>query len=349
MFRTSALVSLSPESTVAEAVAYWLDAKRTEVSAATWKGYRQMARYIVGPILAGSKVERIAYARFGRKSAAADLLPMLGDMRLGQLTTALIRQWQHRVSVEVTARVAASAKKMLASVLSLAAEDFGMATPKMPKVRGSRFTRKRSILGPADVARLLVTADTDPRGIYYTFPFFVGTRPSEQLGLLWDDVDMEAGVVHIRRVLRPDGTLSDYTKTAASVRDLPIVAPIDRMLREWRERCPQRDYQPGFVFPCLGNGSPDYKKRGHPLGYNTYLKNYWGRGFRLSGLAYVSPHTARHTYISTLQAKGVEIGLVAKLAGHASPSVTLGHYTLPVRGGYEAVAMLADAYRHDWN
>jgi len=35
---------------------------------------------------------------------------------------------------------------------------------------------------------------------------------------------------------------------------------------------------------------------------------------------------------------------VAKLAGHADPAVTLGHYTQAVRGGAEAVAILDAAY-----
>ena len=49
--------------------------------------------------------------------------------------------------------------------------------------------------------------------------------------------------------------------------------------------------------------------------------------------------------MSTLQAQGVEVGLVAKLAGHSNPAVTLGHYTQAVRGGAEAVAMLDRAYK----
>jgi len=40
----------------------------------------------------------------------------------------------------------------------------------------------------------------------------------------------------------------------------------------------------------------------------------------------------------------VEVGLVAKLAGHANPAVTLGHYTQAVRGGGEAVERLQEAY-----
>ena len=51
------------------------------------------------------------------------------------------------------------------------------------------------------------------------------------------------------------------------------------------------------------------------------------------GLLAVTPHSARHSFISTLQAQGVEVGLVAKLAGHKNAVVTLSHYTHAMRGG----------------
>ena len=54
----------------------------------------------------------------------------------------------------------------------------------------------------------------------------------------------------------------------------------------------------------------------------------------------VTPHSARHSFISTLQAQGVEVGLVAKLAGHKSAVVTLSHYTHAMRGGEDAVKAL---------
>ena len=61
-------------------------------------------------------------------------------------------------------------------------------------------------------------------------------------------------------------------------------------------------------------------------------------------MPYVTHHSARHSFVSVLQAQGVEVGLVAKLAGHANPAVTLGHYTQTVRGGAEAVAKLDAVY-----
>ena len=58
----------------------------------------------------------------------------------------------------------------------------------------------------------------------------------------------------------------------------------------------------------------------------------------------MTPHSARHSFISTLQAQGVEVGLVAKLAGHKNAVVTLSHYTHAMRGGEDAVKGLDRAY-----
>ena len=44
------------------------------------------------------------------------------------------------------------------------------------------------------------------------------------------------------------------------------------------------------------------------------------------------------------ESKRPVIRLVAKLAGHASAVVTLGHYTQAVRGGEAAVAALEKAF-----
>jgi integrase len=86
------------------------------------------------------------------------------------------------------------------------------------------------------------------------------------------------------------------------------------------------------------------KGGGGPLLYWNFLKRYWQPAFEKAALPYVTPHSARHSFISTMQAQGVEVGLVAKLAGHANPTVTLGHYTQAVRGGSEAMEALERAY-----
>jgi integrase len=48
--------------------------------------------------------------------------------------------------------------------------------------------------------------------------------------------------------------------------------------------------------------------------------------------------------ISFLQAQGVEIGLVSKIAGHSSPQITLQYYTHAVREHEGMMDELNDAY-----
>ena len=120
------------------------------------------------------------------------------------------------------------------------------------------------------------------------------------------------------------------------------------MLLEWRLACPRKDGQLHRVFPGPGRLKQWPLPRssgGGPLLYQNFRKRIWVPAIRKLDIPYVTPHSARHSFISILQAQGIEVGLVAKLAGHASAAVTLGHYTQAVRGGEHAVEALERAYQ----
>jgi integrase len=204
------------------------------------------------------------------------------------------------------------------------------------------------VLTPDEVARLIDAARHDlDKGVYVAFPFLAGTRPSEQLGLMWDDVDFEANVIHVRHIQMRDGSLSESTKTVAGVRSIPMSPLLREMLLAWRVRCPRKDVKLERVFPAPGVARAWPLPRqggGGPLIYGNFRRRYWGPTLKRLGLPAVTPHSARHSFISTLQAQGVEVGLVAKLAGHKNAVVTLSHYTHAMRGGEDAVKTLDRAY-----
>lgn len=335
-------------STVADIMQHWLQNRKSEVKAGTWASYCQAAQYVVGPLLLGTKLERHRFARYGVKRADAPMLDLLGNVRVCDLTTADIRAWNRSLADAVSPYMANVAKKFLKAALALAAEELQMRVPAMPTQLGrGRSKPRKQILTPAEVGCLIAEAlQDDERGLYYAFPFLTGVRPSEQLGLLWDDVELAAGVIRIRRMQERDCSLSEVTKTAAGRRDIPICSQLRALLQKWQLNCPRNeagDLQ--RVFPCLGLGkSARHGKRGSPLSYANFRSGYWRPALQALGLPYVTPHSARHAFISTLQAQGVEVGLVAKLAGHANANVTLGHYTQAVRGGEAALESLQAAY-----
>jgi len=335
---------------VSKALDHWLADKVGKVKASTLRGYEVVARGAIrGPLLIGTKQQRAEYTETGIAPQGARFLKLLGQVKLTELNTAMIRQW-HRLIVEQCGTYTANrAKSHLKSILALAEEDFGIRAPSMPTgLARVRNKPKKAILTPEHIAKLVAAAKQDPEhGIYYAFPFLAGTRPSEQLGLLWSEVDFDRNVIRIRRIQERDGTLTEMTKTEAGTRDIPMSTVLREMLLAWRVRCPRKGKELHRVFPGPGRLAEWPKQRiggGGPLLYQNYRKRYWAPAFKKLGLPYCTPHSARHSFISALQAQGIEVGLVAQIAGHANPTVTLGWYTQAVRDGSAAIAALDRAY-----
>ena len=336
--------------TVAEAVEHWRQVKAPNVRASTMGGYDALLKIIVGPLLQGSPKERVHFALTGEKPHRdTKLLQMLGPFKVSELSTAQLRRWHALIRVEIGTYTANRVISVLKSVLALAEEDFGVRVCSMPTNLARRKSKpKKEILATEEVAKLLEYARQDKdRGIFYAFPFLTGVRVSEQLGLLWEDIDLERNVITIRRVQSRDGRLEDQTKTEAGEREIPISPMLRTMLLEWRLNCPRLDGILFRVFPGPGvvrQWSSPRIGGGGPVLYSNFLKRYWRPSLKRAGVRYVTHHSARHSFVSTLQAQGVEVGLVAKLAGHANPAITLGHYTQAVRGGAQAMTALDDAF-----
>lgn len=342
-------VSKREELTVGQAVESWLAGKRNVVRDNTFNAYVFQARYITGPV-AVSDVRKALIKSGKKKIPASEHLQLLGTVKVQNLTTRQIREWHRLISDEVSVYSANKALMILKATLALAAEDYEFRPPAMPTGLQRRTDKKRKqVLTPDQVRVLIGAAKADLKyGVYYAAPFLMGTRPSEQLGLLWDCVDFDANVIRIERSQLKDGSLSEMTKTEAGRREIPMSPMLREMLLEWRLRCPRHNGELVRVFPAPGvrRAWPETQTAGGgPLIYNNFRKRVWVPALTKLGLPAVTPHSARHAFISTLQAQGVEVGLVAKLAGHKNAVVTLSHYTHAMRGGEEAVATLDQCFK----
>ena len=346
---TGTFVENSKSITVASVVERWLANREGEVKARIIAGYREILKLIIGPLLLGTQGQRQRHTRKGTLPDDAQFDPLLGKVRLQDLSTAQIRAWHKLLSVQVGSRSANKAKMILAAAIALAAEDLNIRPPAMPtKLGRGRARIKKAILTTDQVAVLLQAAREDrEKGVYVTFPFLAGTRPSEQLGLLWEDVDFEANVVRICRMQELDGSITNLTKTVAGHRDIPMCSLLRTMLLEWRLVCPRLNGELHRVFPGPGTRRAGALPRvggGGPLLYGNFRRRIWAPALQRLELPPVTPHSARHSFISTLQAQGVEVGLVAKIAGHANATITLSHYTQAVRGAEGAVEALLRGY-----
>ncbi len=336
--------------TVEQAFDLWLEDRRGQIKPQTVAKYEYHRRYICGPLLSGTREQRFRHTVTGKLPPGCEMHSMLGKVKIVDLTTAQIRSWHKLLIDTVGARTANKARLCLQTILALAAEDYNVRPPVMPRRLGRGKPKvKKAILLPEQVQVLLKQAESDKDyGLYYAFPFLTGVRPSEQLGLLWEDIDFQKNVINIRRMQEKTGEITNFTKTIAGSRSIPMSVSLQAMLLDWKERCPRREGKPQRVFPNIGHVRFKLVPRtggGNALLYSNFRTRVWNKALERAGLPHVTPHSARHSFISTLQSLGVEVAVAAKLAGHASVTVTLNHYTQAMRGSEEAIEALTKAFQ----
>lgn len=336
-----------------EAVEYWLQSKEHTVSRNTHRSYSQVAYdYILGPAFKGTDREKYYYGLTKKLPSAAKLVPMLGsDRKIEEISTAEIRMWYQRMLTVTAPYTAKVARKHLSSIFRLIEEDYEIRLARMPTRPGPAPRRKaRKLFTEEQVRMVLDEAQRDQKwGVYYAFLFLTGVRPSEMLGLLWEDVNLATGRVRICRTQEPNSTkLKSVPKTDAGVREIPLNALLIAMLKDWRERCPRLNGELYRVFPLQPNeeGRGRSPEPGSDLGLtlNNFRMRVWYPLLERLELPRISIYATRHMAISYLQAQGVEIGLVAKIAGHSSPNITLQYYTHAIRESDGVMDKLNDAY-----
>ncbi len=153
------------------------------------------------------------------------ILPELGEKRLPAITPTMVRQWHTGVGPNRPTQ-RAHAYSLLRSILATAvSEQMIAANPCV--IRAAGVTRRRSKTEPATIEELGVIREAMPDRLRLAVDLasWCGLRQGEILELRRGDVDVKAGVVHVRRaVTRVPGEppLVGTTKSDAGVRDVSI-------------------------------------------------------------------------------------------------------------------------------
>ena len=93
---------------------------------------------------------------------------------------------------------------------------------------------------------ILIDNSTERWRPFIISAIFTGMRLSELRGLPWSDVDLDAGMIHIRQRADAWGNIGP-TKSKAGKRDIPLAPIVVNALKQWREDCPKGEHN--LVFP----------------------------------------------------------------------------------------------------
>jgi integrase len=181
-------------------------------------------------------------------------------------------------------------------------------------------------LSPLQARAFLTAAEGDRLEALYSVAIALGLRQGEALGLRWDDVDLDAGMLKVRHALqRIDGTLQLVEpKTKRSKRTIPMPPTIVTALREHRVRqleerliAGPRWQEHNLVFPST---------IGTPADARNIVRRFHAI-LDQAGLPSMRFHDLRHTCASLLLAQHVPPRVVMETLGHSQIALTMDTYS----------------------
>src|SRR5947209_4211011 len=296
---------------------------RFETIAGCW-----LARF-EAKVAAGERRERTLESH--RYYLKHHLLPALAGRRMCALTVDDVATLLDELRAKrCSAKTSAGALATLHSIVCYARRHSWIAVDPVERLerdeRPRPARRRQRVLGREEIERLLRACSPRDRLMIAT-ALYTGLRISELLGLTWEDVDLDRGVIHVRaqlsRAHRDAPPRRVPTKTQASVRDLPLVSQLADLLANHRRRTPFAA-GPDWVF-VTANGTPH--------GHRNVTRRGLQRAARIAGIDDGSGpalryHDLRHTFASHLiLGLGLDVAQTSRILGHASATITLNVYT----------------------
>jgi integrase len=140
----------------------------------------------------------------------------------------------------------------------------------------------------------------------------LGLRASELLGLRWEDIDIENGILSVRRSYV--GKSVDDTKTPESEQELPTHDDLRLVLKAWREA---EEPINGWLFGNIVTGRPFWR--------GQLQKNHLIPVGQRHGIPHLGWHAFRHTYRAMMRELEIPLEMQRTLMRHSDIKTTLGY------------------------
>lgn len=252
------------------------------------------------------------------------LAPRIGHIPIGSLTPLhverLLADLDGTMSPKTARNVHVVLRRALGQALraglvrrNVASREF-VDAPKVP-------TTEPDALTGAQVHRLLEAARGDRIEALVVVAVATGLRQGELLGLAWEDIDLDRGMLQVRKELvRRDGRYSrEEPKTERSKRSIPLAPAAVAALREHRERLIADGFIPIPTGPVFVN------RDGGELS-GSWVTHHFYDLLAQAGIERRPFKILRATFSSRLFEAGVSDLVIARLMGHARTHTTKRHY-----------------------
>jgi integrase len=179
----------------------------------------------------------------------------------------------------------------------------------------------------------------------YVLAISTGLRQGELLGLRWDDIDLDGGILSVRRILSRSKGGPRFTepKTVKSRRSVKLTPQAIEALE--RHRAAQDEERGRLGSLWEENGLVFRSTTSTPLRRYNLVRRSFKPLLESAGLTRTFRfHDLRHTAASLLFLQGTHPKIVQELLGHANIAVTLDVYSHMIPGmSAQAARAMEDA------
>lgn len=242
------------------------------------------------------------------------LLPFWGHKELRTINRASVREYRaaRMKTKQLTETTVSRDLEVLRHLLFWAVDEGILAANPIARLQMPRARkRKRPILSWDDEQKLLSAASPHLARIIVA-ALDSGMRRGEITHQLWQDIDLNRGILSVTR-----------SKTAEGEhRELPLTDRLKSML-----------------WVCRQTSGPVFTFHGEPI---QSIKTAWASAIRRAGIDRLRFHDLRHTFNTRLVELGIQVDVRKALMGHSSGEDVHSLYThveLPLKR--KAIAMLS--------
>ncbi len=198
-----------------------------------------------------------------------------------------------------------------------------------------------------EVAALLSTAQNEPFHwrIFLTLALTAGLRRSENLGLEWSNVDLQAGTIDIKQVIVRGRTGSSIKapKTKSSRRLISLPRSVVEELKLYKIHCAEEKDAAGDKWIEEEREWLFFNEDGTHF-YPTTPTTWWSRFTKRAGVRFIRLHDLRHTSATLLINQGVHAKIISERLGHSDIRITMNTYGHALRSADQAAANTFDEF-----
>ncbi|MGL4725676.1 MAG: tyrosine-type recombinase/integrase [Scandinavium sp.] len=316
------------EITVIELARKWLELKKMEISTNALGRYQSIVR---------NMVPRIGDSRLASSVTPEDLLFIRKDL----LTGYQVMKKGHRTPVKGrTVPTVNNYMGIMAGMFQFGADSGYIRTNPFSGITPLKKARAEpDPLTRDEFVRLIEACRHQQLKNMWSLAVYTGVRHGELVSLAWEDIDLKAGTMTIRRnhTLTKEFTLP---KTDAGTdRVVHLIQPaldvlrnqaeLTRLGKQYQIEVKLREYGRTEIHPCTFVFNPQIGTHNSLAGHHYAvgsINQSWEAAMRRAGIRYRKAYQSRHTYACWSLTAGANPNFIAKQMGHSDAQMVYRVY-----------------------